>query len=779
MAEIKSDTTATIKRSIKWKLMGVLTVVIVSLVAVMSFMQISAQKRIMEAELNARIALMRENMIERGKALIIILSQQIENYIACLNFSAVIAAINESVNENQEITVGILMNASGLVFAHTLHPDLIQSVLNAERDRIALRQDRLICIPYMDGNEQVVEFVNPIQISTTPWGVLRLTYTMRLLNQDIQASRKEIGREINKMIYKYLLTVALFLVGCFGFVFFLSTRFSRPIIRLTESARKLSKGDFSVSSDIQVCSRDELGVLGLAFIDMSAELKESYRKLSDSEKRFRALFEYSPIALWEEDLSRIRTHVNELDEKGIGDKKRYFEDHPEIMIACADLLQIKDVNQATIKLYEADSKDLVVNHIKEMMRAGNAGLKEQLIAFCEGRTAVLEDIHRTITGKNITVLIKAIIPPGSEKSWSKVLVSVHDLTERTRAEFLEKMFGRYLSAEVMNMLIKSPEAIRLGGEKRRVTIMMTDLRGFTAISERLDPEQVVQILNTYFEVMVDLVHQYGGTLNEIVGDSMLVIFGAPQQLNDRAHKAIACAIAMQNAMSKVNKINGSLGLPEIEMGIGINDAEVIVGNIGSKTRSKFGVVGSGVNITSRIESHSLGGQILISESICKMVGDILRIDEKMEIHAKGKEAALTLYSIGGIAGKHNLALNKESMRLLELLYEIPVRYWALSGGKYADEVSQQGVILKLSTRCAEMRLKVGIALLTDLKFNLTDVSDTLSSKDFFGKVAISCGEGKMHYRLRFTSIPPEVSAYFQAVCRYGTQMDTPTKRYTT
>lgn len=187
-----------------------------------------------------------------------------------------------------------------------------------------------------------------------------------------------------------------------------------------------------------------------------------------------------------------------------------------------------------------------------------------------------------------------------------------DLEKST--ELIKKMFGRYLSTEVMNTLLEDPSALELGGEKRKVTIMMTDLRGFTDLSERLTPEQVVQLLNTYFEVMVDVVLQYSGTINEIIGDALLVIFGAPQEMPDRSQRAIACAIEMQNAMAKVNHRNSAQSLPDLEMGIGLNETEVIVGNIGSSRRSKYAVVGSGVNMTSRIESYSVGGQILICKS---------------------------------------------------------------------------------------------------------------------------------------------------------------------
>jgi len=501
------------------------------------------------------------------------------------------------------------------------------------------------------------------------------------------------------------------------------------------------------------------------------DLAQTYGALRASEKRYRALFEYAPVSLWEEDLSQVKEHIDSMRDRGIKDVRKYFDDHPEEVTICANLLRIIDVNKSTLELYEANSKEELLGSIRQSLtQEVQGGLKEELIALSEGRTFEQEAIHRTVKGREISVLIRAIIPPGCEESWSKVLVSVYDLTERVRAEFFKKMFGRYLSEEVMTTLIENPESVKLGGEKRRVTIMMTDLRGFTALSERLDPEQVVQMLNTYFEVMVDVVHKYSGTLNEIVGDSMLVIFGAPQEMPDQAQKAVACAIEMQNGMERVNSMNKGLGLPEIEMGIGINEAEVIVGNIGSSKRSKYGVVGSGVNLTSHIESYSTGGQILISESVRKKAGENLRIDDQMKMRAKGVEASLTLYDVGGIGGIYNLTLEREPVSRLTLVREIPVRYSVLDG-KYMGEGDQRGSILRLSPSSAELRLKTALEPLTNLKLNLSDVSEDLTRKDFFGKVSQDQSKNEHCLSVRFTSVPPEVGAYFQALCQYATRLE--------
>ena len=352
-----------------------------------------------------------------------------------------------------------------------------------------------------------------------------------------------------------------------------------------------------------------------------------------------------------------------------------------------------------------------------------------------------------------------------KKTLSTLLSRTSEDLEKS-SELIKKMFGRYLSTEVMNSLLDDPSALELGGEKRKVTIMMTDLRGFTALSERLKPEQVVQMLNSYFEVMVEVILQYNGTINEIIGDALLVIFGAPQEMSDRPQRAIACAIEMQNAMAKVNGKNRAQGLPELEMGIGLNETEVIVGNIGSSKRSKYAVVGSGVNMTSRIESYSVGGQILISESVRQEAGEILRIDAQRDVIPKGAEMALRIYEVGGIAGRYNLALESKDPDLVNLARYIPVRYMMLEG-KNVGEKELEGSVVKLSKNCAEITFARPISVLTNFKMSLRDVDEKLSTRHFYGKVIGRSSKRRLTQLIRFTSVPPEVDAYFQALRQYA------------
>jgi class 3 adenylate cyclase len=333
---------------------------------------------------------------------------------------------------------------------------------------------------------------------------------------------------------------------------------------------------------------------------------------------------------------------------------------------------------------------------------------------------------------------------------------------------LRKMFGRYLSTEVMNSLIDNPSTLELGGQKRSVTIMMSDLRGFTAVSERLEPEQVVQLLNTYFDVMVEVILRYNGTINEIIGDAMLIIFGAPQEMSDRAQQAIACAIEMQNRMAEVNERNRSQGLPDLEMGIGLNETEVVVGNIGSVKRSKYGAVGSGVNMTNRIESYTVGGQIFISESVRQKAGDVLRIDAQRDVLPKGAETSVRIYEVGGIAGGFNLVLQKKEPRMVSLAQQVPILYTVLDG-KDVSKKALLGFAVEISKNGANIALSGPVEVLANLKMNLADVDENLSARDFYGKVTKSSGEKRHLHEVHFTSVPPEVDSYFQALQKYASK----------
>ena len=198
-----------------------------------------------------------------------------------------------------------------------------------------------------------------------------------------------------------------------------------------------------------------------------------------------------------------------------------------------------------------------------------------------------------------------------------------------RNRFIQSLFGRYVSDEVVADLLASPEGPKIGGEERRVTLLMSDLRGFTPLTEGLPPDRVLRLLNSYLGAMADVVLAHQGTIDEFVGDAILAIFGAPVTRPDDARRAVACAVAMQEALAALNRANEPLGLPRLEMGIAVHSGDVIVGNIGSERRTKYGVVGSAVNHAGRIESFTVGGQVLISDATLGEAGEGVRVGERL------------------------------------------------------------------------------------------------------------------------------------------------------
>ena len=227
------------------------------------------------------------------------------------------------------------------------------------------------------------------------------------------------------------------------------------------------------------------------------------------------------------------------------------------------------------------------------------------------------------------------------------LKHAHDEIER-RNEFIRSVFGRYLTDEIADTLLASPEALSLGGERREISILMADIRGFTGFGARHDAEDVMGLVNNFLSRMTDVIQRYGGTIDEFIGDAILALFGAPGVMDHHAQKAVACAIEMQHAMRDVNRDNEVIGLEPMTTGIGISTGEVIVGNIGSEKRTKYGVVGHNVILAARIESETEGGQVLVSQATHDSCSELLEIRDERSVHLKGFDHDVRLFNVVGI-----------------------------------------------------------------------------------------------------------------------------------
>jgi class 3 adenylate cyclase len=333
---------------------------------------------------------------------------------------------------------------------------------------------------------------------------------------------------------------------------------------------------------------------------------------------------------------------------------------------------------------------------------------------------------------------------------------VQELAEQlsVRNRFIRNTFGRYLSEEVVSSLLETPEGLELGGTSRTASILMSDLRGFSSISETLPPERVVTLLNHYLGAMTDVISKHGGTIDEFIGDAILVIFGAPEPYQDHATRAVACALDMQLAMEQVNAQNRHHGLPEVEMGIGINTGAVVVGNIGSHRRAKYGVVGRHVNLASRIEAYTVGGQVLISNSTVEAVGDCLRIHDHLQVCPKGSSELMTLYDVTGIGGSYDLFLPERVTRFTTLETSLPLRF-AVLDGIHVPELKAQGYIEQLSDNEVIVRSDDRVSLMDNIKMRLVDESDTPDPGDMYGKV-VGLEEDAQSFRVRLSYVNPEL-----------------------
>jgi adenylate cyclase len=280
--------------------------------------------------------------------------------------------------------------------------------------------------------------------------------------------------------------------------------------------------------------------------------------------------------------------------------------------------------------------------------------------------------------------------------------------------FIRKVFGRYLSDEVVQRLLDDDNGLSLGGERRIVTILMADIRGFSAISQQLAPEQCVQLLNNYLGVMTEVIKRFRGTVDEFIGDGILAIFGAPVTEKDDSDRALACAVAMQLAIKDVNARNRADKLPEIAIGIGLNTGDVVAGNIGSELRSKYGVVGHNVNLASRIESCTVGNQILAAQATILASSMEVLCGKGITVSLKGIGEPLTLKEVLGVGLPYDLVLEQLSPKWLELGQQLPLTLAPVTGKQLLDK-PWSGNLLAIADLQLRIQSADTLPLLTDVR----------------------------------------------------------------
>jgi adenylate cyclase len=204
---------------------------------------------------------------------------------------------------------------------------------------------------------------------------------------------------------------------------------------------------------------------------------------------------------------------------------------------------------------------------------------------------------------------------------------------------------------VVDQCINNEDAAKVNGKREYLTILFSDIRGFTPMSEALTPEEVVEILNEYMGEMTKIIFRNKGTLDKFIGDAIMVIFGAPIPFEDHPYYAVKCAVEMRDKLNELRRKWCAEGKRMINVGIGINTGDVVVGNMGSEHRMNYTVIGDHVNLAARLEANTKGGQILISGDTFKHVKDQVIYEKPDPIRVKGKSMLIPIYDILGIKEK--------------------------------------------------------------------------------------------------------------------------------
>lgn len=260
---------------------------------------------------------------------------------------------------------------------------------------------------------------------------------------------------------------------------------------------------------------------------------------------------------------------------------------------------------------------------------------------------------------------------------------------------------------------------------KKITILLSDIRGFSDIAESYPAADVVQMLNRYFDAMGNIITNYSGTIDKLMGDSILVVFGFPEEREADAENAIACAVEMQMAMSKLNDVNRSMGMPDLYVGIAVNTGSVVVGDLGSKHYHEYTIIGDEVNLTSRIEAQCLRGQILISENTYELTKEFVEVGSPNRVEVKGARDAVDLYELHATTRPHSMEVpRREGRKSPRIKVNMPVAFQNLAGkivlgekfyGEVVD-ISYHGLLIETPVKLgksSEIKMALSLELFSD------------------------------------------------------------------
>ena len=296
--------------------------------------------------------------------------------------------------------------------------------------------------------------------------------------------------------------------------------------------------------------------------------------------------------------------------------------------------EIEYINDSAIEIFQLDKSVLLDNHYAIVFE-GNPELVE-LIEFAESRNHILyeENLKVKKLDNNETNINLTISPVFDDGANSGSVISFEDLSDINK---VKSTFKKYVSENIVDELLLNEDSLELGGVEQEVCVLFSDIRGFTSMSERMEPSKVVTLLNSFFDKMIDVVFKYNGTLDKIIGDELMVLYGAPLKKSDDILNAVKTAKEMFTTLDKFNIKMIEEGFPKLNIGIGINYGKVICGNIGSEQQMNYTVIGDTVNLASRLCSAARPGEIIISDSVYKNLDDNKGFSINEELLLKGKK----------------------------------------------------------------------------------------------------------------------------------------------
>ena len=304
--------------------------------------------------------------------------------------------------------------------------------------------------------------------------------------------------------------------------------------------------------------------------------------------------------------------------------------------------EIDSINKAGVSLLNKKANEIVGEHYSYLFSKDQNLCKA--IESAEIELESFAELNVPLMSKSKNTIVNFSVAPLTDQKGAHLgaVVAIEDITEQSK---IKNTFKRYVSKSVVDQLLDDDQKLNLGGEERDVTVLFSDIRGFTAMSEKMKPKEVVSTLNSYFSEMIDIIFKFDGTLDKIVGDELMVVFGAPIARDNDAERAVQTAIGMVESLKKFNDKRVKKGKVPINAGIGINKGKVISGNIGSKDQMDYTVIGDTVNLGARLCSFAGPLKIIVSKSVKDEIGDNYKTRKLEPIKVKGKRKPVEIFKV--------------------------------------------------------------------------------------------------------------------------------------